>query len=297
MRLPIRLNPTAVPHALRRLLAPVSASGDPSRLTFLADQYKRVPPEEQAAIAAEYSMCISALKFGKTFKTTAAARLDRSAAAFESHLVGNDHVVVDLGASDGSTSVDLFERIRPHVQRFIAADLNDSILICSHRNGLAFFSPAGQPIVEVTPRLLWYADVAGANPIYRGLVSRRVVRLPCSGEQTRIRLLNPRFLDLTARHPNVAFLRHDMFEPLPVTATAVRVSNLLNLSYFSAAEIERALGSICANLAESGLLLISRDTGTEEHGTLFRRSGGRLVILETIGAGSEVEPIASSLRL
>ncbi|MEA2345390.1 MAG: hypothetical protein QOF63_3559 [Thermoanaerobaculia bacterium] len=300
MRLPIRLNPTAVPRPLRRLLAPVSALGDPSRLTFLANQYSRVPIDERPSIAAEYSRCVSALKFGKTYKTTAAARLPRSEAVLEAHLarLGAGHVVVDLGASDGNTSVDLYERIQSHVRRFIATDLNDSILSYSYRKGVAIVSPSGEPMVDVTPYLLWYADVAGANWICRGLVKRRVERFPHSSEPARIRLLNPRFLDLLSRDPKVEFLRHDMFEPLPVTATAVRVSNVLNLLYFGTDQITAALRTICLNLADEGLLLISRDSGDaglEEHGTLFQKSGGRLAIVDTIGSGSEVEPIASSL--
>jgi SAM-dependent methyltransferase len=302
MRLPIRLNPTAVPRPLRRLLAPLSAVGDPSRLAFLGDQYGRVPIEERSSIAAEYSRCVSALKFGNTYKTTAAARLTRSEAVLEAHLTrsGAGHVVVDLGASDGTTSVDLYERIQRNVRHFIAADLNDSILACNYRKGVAIVSPAGEPIVDVTPRLLWYADATGANWLYRRLVRRRVERFPRSPEAARIRLLNPRFLDLVSRDPNVEFLRLDMFEPLPVTATAVRVSNLLNLLYFPADRIAAALRSICRNLADDGLLLISRDssnTGEQEDGTLFRKSGGRLAIVDTIGSGSEVEPIASSLDL
>jgi hypothetical protein len=301
MRLPIRLNPTAIPRPLRRLLAPMSAIGDPSRLTFLGDQYSRVSIEERPSIAAEYSRCVSALKFGNTFKTTGAARLTHSEAALDAHLKRSEggHVVVDLGASDGTTSVDLYERIQPHVRRFIAADLNDSILAYSHHKGLAIVSPAGEPMVDITPHLLWYADAAGANWLYRGLVRRRVKHFPRSPEPARIRLLNPRFLDLVARNPTVEFLRHDMFEPLPVTATAVRISNLLNLLYFANDRIAAALRSICLNLADDGLLLISRNIGAagDEHGTLFRKSGGRLAIIETIGSGSEVEPIASALNL
>jgi hypothetical protein len=72
----------------------------------------------------------------------------------------------------------------------------------------------------------------------------------------------------------------------------VRISNLLNLSYFSRSEIETIVGHTITYLTDRGLLVISKnmstDSTTAECGSLWRRHSGGLSWISDFNGGSEL---------
>ncbi|MEA2329378.1 MAG: hypothetical protein QOE68_4337 [Thermoanaerobaculia bacterium] len=298
MRLPIKLNPTFLSTRSRSIVRPLTASGDPSRIPELAAEFSAASEKRRTEIAAEFSAAVSALKFAATFKTTRPGRLAASTSLLESLLRGTGHVIADIGASDATTSADLAERLAPRYEKLVAMDLNDSVEVANDGRHVAFYAPDGKLLVVVTKRLVWYADTRSADFVSKWTVARMFGRVDPNRERRTVPLINPRFVALSESNPAVSFQRHDLFVPLPFRATCVRIANLLNLGYFSPAEIERGLAAATMNLAEDGLLLVTRnDDLVTENGTIFVRTARRLKAVATVGAGSEIAGIAEGLSI
>ena len=91
------------------------------------------------------------------------------------------------------------------------------------------------------------------------------------------------------RTPAVRVLEEDISAPTDLGAfDAIRVANVLNLSYYSAPEIRRMLSAIAARLTPRGLLLVARTERRTNHATLVRVEAGRLTCVATLNRGSEV---------
>lgn len=71
----------------------------------------------------------------------------------------------------------------------------------------------------------------------------------------------------------------------------IRAANILNLAYFAESTLRTMLSNLKERLKDGGLLVVCRTDGTTNHGTVFRLSSSRLVAVERIGAGSEIEPL------
>jgi hypothetical protein len=82
---------------------------------------------------------------------------------------------------------------------------------------------------------------------------------------------------------------------------AVRASNVLNESYFSRREIERALRHLHAYLKDGGLLLVSRShlepEGEVEHGSVWRSRPAGFERLHDYRGGSYIAAVVDSLPL
>jgi hypothetical protein len=91
----------------------------------------------------------------------------------------------------------------------------------------------------------------------------------------------------------VSVLEEDIGAPSDLGAfDAIRVANVLNLSYYYAPEIRRMLKVIAARLAPLGLLLVARIEQRTNHAKLFRLEAGRLRPLASLNRGSEVACLA-----
>ena len=71
----------------------------------------------------------------------------------------------------------------------------------------------------------------------------------------------------------------------------IRAANILNLAYFAESTLRTMLTTLKERLKDGGLLLVCRTDGTTNHGTVFKLSSSRLVAVERLGSGSEIEPL------
>lgn len=298
MRFPIKLNPSVVPVALRNLGQGLIAPGDPSRLPSLHAAYRDAnDPAMKLRVSVEFSQAVSALKFGTTFKTTSPHRLPASTSLLLNHLRGENHIIADLAASDATTTVDLAIALGRRFRRLIATDLNDNIEI-ARRDGTTLVFDASGLLLITTSRLVWYRDTARADPLSRTLVKRKFKQEESQRHsRTPVRLMNPRFIEMMSQDDRLEFRCHDIFEPLPFAPTIIRFANVLNPGYFSDAEIAQAFTASASRLAETGLLLITRNHARGENASLFRRCDRRLQLVDEIGQGNEVANIAASIEL
>ena len=75
---------------------------------------------------------------------------------------------------------------------------------------------------------------------------------------------------------------------------------MLNHSYFSTEQIERALSHLHGYLRDGGWLLVSRSrvsgSGEVDHGSIWRKDGVRFVREHSFGAGAEIASLVDQFR-
>ncbi len=240
----------------------------------------------------QYRAAMSALHVGETIKITGSNRHPRADGLLVDNVDLKGAHIVDIGASDGSTSVDLIRRI-PEFGRYTMADLFfhlDSERVGRHD---LFYGPDGDLILIVGSRAVAWPSLSPlVSRLYRP-VSRKAGRP--GANRTPVLLLNPEARRIIASDERVQYQVHDIFTPWAgVRPDVIKVANLLRRLYFPDDQISIALTHLLDSLPEGGHLLMvdnPRIAGIAERGGLYRREGGRFVAV----AESDEEPEIADL--
>lgn len=231
--------------------------------------------------------------------------------------------ILDIGASDGTTSLELFGKLSAHRNlTYLSSDLNRDIWVSAGSLWQDVIDDDGK-LIQTTlgPLVVPITDGAHINPL---LLLNRAVFLYCnafrkdmrhriaeaetnattSQSAARFSLLAPKVQDLAANDSRFRFQKLDVFEiGGPARFEFVRAMNVLNLNKdgfgFSRSQIAQAAAGIAAALVDGGRLLLGRSrpvgAGFEQHATLFLRSGTRLEVEARYGDGSEAEDVLLSI--
>lgn len=226
---------------------------------------------EEAPSTADFRAAMSILHVGQTIKITDA---DRHAAA-DALLIENvdlaDAVIVDIGASDGTTSVELMDRIG-QFRSYVIADLYLEISATRLGRWMLFRDPQGVCILVAGRRLLAWPSLS--RPV-RWLCAP-LLALSRGRPSTTVALLGPAARERLRTDPRVTTRTHDVFEPWPRPAPdVIKVANLLRRLYFSDEAILQALGALHAGLGTGGHLLLldnPRIEGVSLRAGLYRRT-------------------------
>lgn len=230
-----------------------------------------------------FRTAMNAIHVGGTIKITGVGRHPRSDDLLIQNVDLAGKHLLDIGASDGSTSAELISRL-PDFGRYTIADLH--LHIGHRRTGRhdVFYDSAGAPILIVGPRLVAWPSL---SPAIRGMyagVLRRANRQ--GGKSESVLLLNPIARELVESDPRVTYAEHDIFRPWTgPQPDAIKVANLLRRLYFADAEISSALLVLLNDLPEGGHLLLvdnPRIHGISERAGLYRRVHAQFVtVVET----------------
>ena len=239
---------------------------------------------------ADFRTAMDAIQVGDTVKITAANRHPDADALLTAHLDLTDAVIVDIGASDGSTSADLI-RTLPAFRSYVIADLFLSVDVVTVGRHDLFHDATGACVLVCGPRgLAWPAR----SPLVRRLYGRLITRAARTAERRPVLLLNPSTRALLASDARVSYAVHDVFTPWPAPAPdVIKVANLLG-PYFSDERIAEAARALLAGLDEGGHLLIvdnGRVTGAEPRGGLYRRDGGRFTLVAQTATAPAIDHV------
>lgn len=259
MRFPVRplrgSLPARVEHAARRFV------WDDPRVVLDPD----VTPEA-------FRTAMDAIEVGGTVKITKADRHPDADALLLDNVDTTGLTIVDLGASDGSTSVDLIRRL-PAFASFVIADLFLTLDVVSARGRDLFFDHDGTCVLVAGRRLLAWPTRSRLVRLLTAPLVRRIMRRGTPPRQ--VSLLNPATRAVIAADPRVRTAVHDIFRPWPAPAPdVIKVANVLG-PYFDDDTIVRALQALHDGLAEGGHLLLvdnGRITGAEPRAGLYRRT-------------------------
>jgi len=241
-----------------------------------------------------FSDLVSPLLVHGTRKTTRPGRHAQSDRMLLEALRGRRPVILDVGASDGSTSLDLLGALGGEFEAYYVTDKAPRIRARAERGRTFFYGADGECVLVATPRWVAY-PTAGAR------VWRPLLRLlhgeipPCDPGYPEVSLVQPRLHEIARRDPRVVIRDYDVFRPWDgPAATAVKAANLLNRAYFSDGQIREALRNLWRALAPEGLLLVIDNRGVEQ-ASLFRRSAGGFVPAGKVRGGTDVQDLVLGL--
>lgn len=252
---------------------------------------------DEAASPDDFRIAMSAIRVGDTYKITGA---DRHAVADSLVLDNVDltgAIIVDIGASDGSTSVDLIRKL-PTLKAYVIADKFLSIWAVETPHHVLFFDGDGVCILIVGRKLLaWPSMSRTVQLIYRPILARAARR---GAQRREVLLLNPRTRRMMASDPRITATVHDVFErwsgPIP---DVIKVANLLRRLYFSDDMIRRGLHALLQSLDEGGYLLVVDNPRTADpapRAGIYRRQSGRFVAVSRTESRPEIDDLILGTR-
>jgi hypothetical protein len=277
MRFPLKFNRASWPEIITKKLP---SGVDPRVLCH-------EPVNENA-----FSSAVSTFKFGFTFKSTQKARfpltiLELSSIAYQDH-----PVILDVGASDGITSLDVMHAI-PYT-RYYVTDLNIEVAYQVMGDTTWFYDENDHCILMVTDKWIIYPDTGGAIFPFDLITQALFKRAPKPDDNaSRIKLINP-FLN-AQKNSRVFIEKHNILEDWPrEKIDLIIAANILNRSYFTTSEIEQALNKLVATLNEAGLIAII-DNRPNEKATIFQFKEGHARIIKKVNGGTEIENLALNI--
>lgn len=273
MRFPVKLNRGAWPHAVTR------------HLPSAADV--RVLCQTQVEAGA-FTASVSSLKFGSTFKTTGRARFPNTIEALAALDFVSPPAILDVGASDGSTSLDIMRAVP--FSRYFVTDRNIEIRAMKRGETTWLYDAGGSCIMAASDRWVSYPDVEGAWFPFGGIARRLFAAAPAldSGAQ-RIQLISPALRTLA--DDRIAIRRHDIFEPwAEPRVDLVIAANILNRAYFSDEQIVAAVANLVAATVDGGRIAIV-DNRDVESSSIFRANAGRVELEVSLNGGTDVEAL------
>ena len=263
-------------------------------------------------VAYRFSLILHDLRMAGAWKRTNQRRLKQTEEMICGHMSSrfrDNFVFLDIGASDGVTTVEAVRALRrqvpsQNVQAYIA-DVN--LWLLRYRRGpvVEYRATNGEPIMVRVGRLglrlaqsRRSASRADHNPLASFYLRRQRFRNTMRLE-TSISLVNP----LSRNEPGLKIIELDCLrrnQSLIGQMSAVRASNILNLGYFEPQQIRDAVGHCHAYLQDGGCLVISRNadelSGEVENGSVWIKEPARFSWVADFGSGSEVRSLVNEWK-
>jgi len=290
---------------------------DPEVLDSIARSYVSASESDRRKLEEQFSLALHNLRMAGVYKRTNPRRLPLTEAAIL-ELVPNEFRdecrILDIGASDGITTVELLERLRASWGSGVSAVMADiNLWVERYRLGpvLEYREASGdQVLVRLGDRAF---RTVKEEPTEKGLSRTKKLRgiarssywhfwratRPWMRFAGRLSLVNPRAVTCPGLEPRVlnCLVRDDS---LIEGFHCVRASNILNIDYFRRDQLRLALVSLHAYLKEGGGLVISRNEGDvaeeTEHGTFWVKAGDQFVTRGNFGRGSEIKDLVDAFR-
>jgi SAM-dependent methyltransferase len=284
---------------------------NPERLGDLATLVQISSDADCEKVSREFSEILFDVRIGKFRKRTNAGRLretERVLCERLEQMHSAPVMVLDIGASDGVTTLDLVTALRAMTARPVKAVLADKDLwLIAYRRGwlTEYRTRSGEPVMVRYGRIgLRLPDseyawdfVSNAAASYYLTCSRLRASLR---EERHISLVNPRVLMESAVTPvelNCLVLREEFRQRFD----AIRASNVLHPHYFTPEQLVQTVRNCHTYLKPGGFLVVSRNhdeaTGECERGSVWRKTPEGFHLEESFGDGSEIAALVSAVTI
>ena len=277
MRLPIKVNENWLPKIARGL---IRCQSDPRVLI------------NQSLDSSCFSKAVSVFKFGNTFKTTCGERFPQTLKALSELRFGVAPVILDIGASDGSTSADVMRHV--DYKHYFVTDLNLSVCYSTVGEWTFFYDVDGTPLLAVSDHWIVYNDTSDAlYPV--GLISKKIFEGAAQhfSPANRIELISPTVKDRL--DGSISIHCHNALNPWPLEkADLIIASNILNRVYFNEHQLRTILGNMKDALQDQGVVALI-DNRSIEQSTILSINKQGVSIESRVGPGSDVESLAISV--
>jgi hypothetical protein len=256
----------------------------------------RVILDEHATPGA-FRAAMNAFQVGGTIKITAENRHPGADMLLIDNLDLTNATIVDMGASDGSTSIDLIRKL-PTFKSYVIADLYLTVNVKTTPRHTLFYDQNDECVLVCGPRCVAWPTRSGLVRLLYAPLTRLAVRKPW--DRRDVLLLNPSTRALMASDDRVTYAVHDVFKPWPKPApNVIKVANVLG-PYFSDELISGALRALLDSLEEGGHLLIvdnGRITGLEPKAGLYKRTNGRFAAVAQTDNVPAIDNLVMQVKL
>lgn len=275
MKVPIRLAVEGWPKALQR--------GNLRNL-FVHDPAAIADPD---ASWEAFTRAMFHLHVGGTAKITWPNRQADADRLLMEHVDTDGARIVEMGASDGTTAVELIGRLGDRFASYTITDRWIHVTVTRHA-GAWWVWRDERCILVSNGRVVTWPGQSTALARLLGPLMSAAARRP----HRDVVMLNPNTRAVLDSDPRVTWLEHDVFTPLPEPVDVIKVGNLLRRVYFTDDQIRTALQAVHSSLVDGGHLLIA-DHLTEAAAGLYRKTpAGFEPIAET--ARSEIHELVAS---
>jgi hypothetical protein len=246
----------------------------------------------------QFCTAMNAFTVGGTIKITRRNRHPGADRLLLDNVDLTDATIVDIGASDGSTSVDLIDGL-PGFKAYVIADLYLYVHARTAGSRTLFYEPGGDCVMVAGKRMVgWPARSRLVAALYRPLIARAE---DAGDELQQVLLLNPRARSLIQSDPRVSAAVHNIFQPWTgPRPDVIKVANLLRRDYFDDAAIGAALSMLLATLPDGGHLLIANNPpvrGVRWQAGLYRSDNGAFEAVAQTEHAPDIAELISSTRL
>jgi len=285
MKSPIKLNNLILPKSLLNLLP---SEEDPRNLI-----------KGSRLSTKEFSKYIESIYFdGKFSKTTMPGRHSLSDKKILELISDNkDARILDVGASDGSTSLDLIKKLDGNFGKYFVTDVSFSLdVIEQDRKSYFYDTVRKECIMIVSNRLIIYHDKLSSSLI--GYIAKRLIeRAPKYDAQMmkQISLVQPELQKLVIGNSNIKLIEWSIFEPWPEEkADIIKVANVLKTEVFSEDEITEAIKNLIENLNPDGRIIIIQNSDKEKY-SFYSKVGSSLRLEASENGGCDIDYLVKKI--
>lgn len=231
----------------------------------------------------DFTNIISLFKINTTFKTTANHRHSVSN-DYLVELIGNDEIILDIGASDGITSLNLIEKLNFRFKSYYVTDLNLNIKYARSKNKLFLFDKNDKLFMMCTKSLICYPNNSKIIDIWANYNWNKYKK---KVKKETITLIQPELKN--QEHKHIFVKEHDAFEAWEYDKpTVIKVANVFNRSYFEDHKIVTGIRAVKKTLQDNGILVVIDNRGEKEKSSFFRKNHDRFELIHSTNGGTEI---------
>jgi len=239
-------------------------------------------------VETNFTSAVSTFKFGATFKSTQKARFPLTISEMARLEFQFLPVILDIGASDGITSLDIMQAIP--FKKYFVTDLNIYAYYIVSGDVTWFYDEMGKCILRVSNKWIMYPEFDGAIFPLNVLAKALFNTAPkFSDNASKICLLQPALQ--SRKDDRVTIQKHNMFQSWEhEKADLIIAANILNLCYFTASEVISVVKGLISALNDNGVIVII-DNRPDEQSSIFSLNDGSLRLEKRIRRGSDIESL------
>tara|TARA_Y100001970_G_C14187151_1_gene833238 strand:+ start:977 stop:1789 length:813 start_codon:yes stop_codon:yes gene_type:complete len=235
----------------------------------------------------------SLLRIDSTFKTTSFNRmldLNKKLKKYLKKIFSRKVIICDLGISSGQTTLELFNDLKGvKIKNIYGFDKNLNIKIYRLKKFIFLYDSKNNLLmVEYNKYCLRYRYFFFLKIIEKFLLFllkfinakcyKSNMLMPSLDKIDKCKFFEQNIFNIEKKYYNFF--------------NVVRVSNLLNYSYFSEKNLKIAISNINKISKEKCVVLINRTTNKKKNlASLFIKKGGKFELLEDINGGSEIKDL------
>jgi hypothetical protein len=208
----------------------------------------------------KFSEAMDSFKLHGVFKSTKADRHHETQKFLKEYIdkLQKPVVILDVGASDGTTSLQLINLIENKIEKFYVTDYN---IKCNYikENGFTYFfnTQSDNCFLIASNTFVFYPE----NKRLFNLFFNKSLTSFQNKSKTELLLCNHELKLKANNDDRIEILDYDIFKPWQKKKPdIIVVGNLLHPTYFSNEDIYRALNNCYITLKDNGILVIIRNS-------------------------------------